>query len=247
MPLNKDWLRPDWDVPGVLAVSTTRAGGVSQAPFDSLNLGDHVDDNPSSVAENRQILTQALGLNQSPAWLNQVHGVAVVEADASSGVVMDADASFSRQPGTACVVMTADCLPVLLSHRDGSVVAAAHAGWRGLVDGVLEQTVEAMGCPAEDILAWMGPAIGPAAFEVGDEVRERFLDHDRTSETGFQPHGEGKWLADIYRLARQRLASVGVGEVSGGGLCTYSDPKRFYSFRRDGQTGRMASVIFRQL
>jgi len=237
-----DLLTPDWPAPArVRALSTTRAGGVSAAPYSGLNLGDHVGDDPRAVAENRRRLSA--GLPAVPAWLRQVHGVAVVDAARVAGTC-EADAAFSRQAGAVCVVMTADCLPVLFCDRAGSVVAAAHAGWRGLAAGVLEATVAAMAVPPAELLAWFGPAIGPQAFEVGGEVRDAFLALDAAAADAFVPTAGGKWLADIFLLARQRLAGIGVGAVYGGGVCTVSDPQRFYSHRRDRVTGRMATLVW---
>ncbi len=234
------WLAPGWNVPGVTALSTTRRGGNSAAPWDSFNLGDHVGDDPAAVAANRELLAGLLPANTSIQWLRQVHGKTVVRATGKG--VPHADASWTDTPGIACAVMTADCLPVLFSTRDGSVVAAAHAGWRGLLAGVLEATVEAMGSP-DDLLAWMGPAIGPKAFEVGPEVREAFL-RAGDSPRAFATSGNvGRYLADIYGLARQRLSAAGVAWVHGGDTCTFRDPRRFFSYRREGKTGRMAAVI----
>ncbi|ROL86997.1 peptidoglycan editing factor PgeF [Pseudomonas chlororaphis] len=236
-----DWLIPDWPAPaGVKACVTTRAGGVSLAPFDSLNLGDHVDDNPEAVAENRRRLTDCFSIK--PAWLKQVHGIDVVEADPS--VVATADASWSATPGIACSAMTADCLPALFCDRAGTRVAAAHAGWRGLAAGVLEATLDSLKVVPEDVLVWLGPAIGPQAFEVGPEVREAFVRHLPQTEQAFVPsRNPGKLMADIYTLARLRLAACGVTAVYGGGFCTVSDP-RFYSYRRSPRTGRFASLIW---
>jgi YfiH family protein len=220
---------------------TTRQGGVSQAPWDSFNLGTHVGDAPADVAANRAALVAELGC--SPAWLEQTHSVLAVPADADR--IVNADASWTTTPGIACTVMTADCLPVLFCDRVGSVVAAAHAGWRGLAGGVLENTIAAMGAAPDDLLAWMGPAIGPDAFEVGGEVREAFINHDPAAAKAFRPSArDGHYLADIYYLARLRLEAAGVGQVYGGGFCTVSDKERFYSYRRDGQTGRFASLIW---
>jgi len=236
-----DWLIPDWPAPArVKACVTTREGGVSLAPFDSLNLGDHVGDEPSAVAENRRRLTDRFAMR--PAWLQQVHGIDAVEADPTRVVV--ADASWTATPGIACTAMTADCLPVLLCDRAGSRVAAAHAGWRGLANGVLEATLDRLEVPAEEVLAWLGPAIGPQAFEVGPEVREAFIAHLPEAQQAFMPsHNAGKFLADIYALARLRLAARGVTAVYGGGLCTVTDP-RFFSYRRNARTGRFASLIW---
>lgn len=240
-----DFLSPDWPAPArVRALQTGRVGGVSPAPWDSLNLGDHVGDDPVRVLANRARLREVLPAE--PCWLQQVHGVAVL--DAAAPAVADgppvADAAFSRQAGVVCVVMTADCLPVLFCDRAGSVVAAAHAGWRGLCAGVLESTLAAMAVPAAEILAWLGPAIGPTAFEVGPEVRAAFLTADPAATTCFAQASDGKYLADLYALARRRLAAAGVGAVYGGGECTYRQSESYFSYRRDGQTGRMASLIW---
>ncbi|WP_210641003.1 peptidoglycan editing factor PgeF [Pseudomonas sp. Tri1] len=236
-----DWLIPDWPAPAwVKACVTTRAGGVSLAPFDSLNLGDHVGDDPGAVAENRRRLTDRFAMR--PAWLQQVHGVAVVEADPTQ--VATADASWTATPGIACTAMTADCLPVLFCNRAGTRVAAAHAGWRGLANGVLEATLDNLEVPVGEVLAWLGPAIGPQAFEVGPEVREAFIAQLPQAAQAFVPsHNVGKFLADIYALARLRLAARGVTAVYGGGLCTVTDP-RFFSYRRNPRTGRFASLIW---
>jgi YfiH family protein len=241
--MSSDWIVPDWPAPAkVRSLLTTRHGGVSQGVYASLNLGDHVGDDPLAVAENRSRLVS--GLDAIPLWLNQVHGIAVVDAEqAFASPPPVADASFSHKPGLACAVMTADCLPVLLCNQSGTVVAAAHAGWRGLHAGVLERTVAAMACTGDGIIAYLGPAIGPQAFEVGDEVRAAFVDIDRQAEAAFKPL-RGKWRADIYLLARQRLSALGVSAVFGGNYCTVEDSERFFSYRRDGVTGRMVSMIW---
>lgn len=240
-----DWIRPDWPCPaGVRAISTTRHGGVSLSPYATLNLGDHVGDDPGHVAKNRQLLADKLVLPSTPVWLQQVHGRRVIEA----GVNTDtrADAAWTARAGIVCAVMTADCLPVLFCDRHGTRVAAAHAGWRGLAAGILEATVESMATAPGELMAWMGPAIGPRAFEVGEEVRQAFIEHDPNTRTAFEATGNDHWLADIYRLARQRLESCGITRVFGGGLCTWSDRERFFSYRRDRVTGRMASLIWLQ-
>lgn len=241
-----DWIVPDWDAPAkVGALITTRQGGVSQAPYDSLNLGDHVGDDPEAVRRNRAILRAHIPVES--LWLRQVHGYRVVDAGRAAEN-LEADGSVARTAGVACAVMTADCLPLLFCDRAGTVVAAAHAGWRGLLNGVIEATIQAMEVEPGFILAYLGPAIGPRAFEVGDEVRQAFTDVDPAAGEAFLPHPERpeKWLADIYRLARQRLAKLGVTAVHGGNYCTYEDSKRFFSYRRDGTTGRMASLIWLQ-
>ncbi|EJM67225.1 hypothetical protein, YfiH family [Pseudomonas sp. GM50] len=236
-----DWLIPDWPAPaGVKACVTTRAGGVSLAPFDSLNLGDHVDDSPEAVAENRRRLTNHFSIQ--PAWLKQVHGIVVAQAD--PGLVATADASWTATPGIACTAMTADCLPALFCDRAGTRVAAAHAGWRGLAAGVLEATLDSLAVPPEDVLVWLGPAIGPQAFEVGPEVRETFVEQLPEAAKAFVPsQNAGKFMADIYELARLRLAARGVTAVYGGGFCTVTDP-RFFSYRRSPRTGRFASLVW---
>ncbi|MCP1618394.1 hypothetical protein FBY21_3015 [Pseudomonas sp. SLBN-26] len=235
------WLTPDWPAPArVRACVTTRADGVSLPPYDSFNLGDHVDDDPAAVASNRLKLTTTLGCQ--PAWLSQVHGIRVVEADPTR--VETADASWSWTPGIASLVMTADCLPALFCNRDGTRVAAAHAGWRGLANGVLEATLDALATPTDQILVWLGPAIGPDAFEVGPEVRDAFIAQHAEADAAFRPSANaGRYLADIYALARIRLAARGITAVYGGGFCTVSDP-RFYSYRRASRTGRFASLVW---
>lgn len=235
------WLTPDWPAPArVRACVTTRADGVSLPPYDSFNLGDHVDDDPAAVASNRLKLTTTLGCQ--PAWLSQVHGIRVVEADPAR--IETADASWSQTPGIASLVMTADCLPALFCNRDGTRVAAAHAGWRGLADGVLEATLDALATPADQILVWLGPAIGPDAFEVGPEVRDAFIAQHAEADAAFRPSANaGRYLADIYALARIRLAARDITAVYGGGFCTVSDP-RFYSYRRASRTGRFASLVW---
>jgi hypothetical protein len=244
-----DWLAP----PGVRALTTTRRGGVSAAPWDSFNLGDHVGDDPQAVAANRALLRRELPAE--PLWLSQVHGTRCVDA-ATAAPRIEADASFTRQRGVVCAVLTADCLPVLLCDDSATVVAIAHAGWRGLAAGVIEATVGAMAVPGERLMAWLGPAIGPQAFEVGGEVREIFVAHDPQAASAFAAAADGKWLCDIYRLARQRLAALGIdgprrgvpvtqsGRVASADSCTLGDAESYFSFRRDGVTGRMASLIW---
>lgn len=235
---------PEWSAPArVKCLMTTRSGGSSKAPWAGLNLGDHVGDDPAHVAANRARLRRQLPAE--PGWLRQVHSARVVELGREPN--READAAWTRQPQQVCAVLTADCLPVLLCDRAGSVVAAAHAGWRGLADGVLEATVAAMQVPPGDVLAWMGAAIGPQAFEVGDEVREAFVAQHPAAAMAFLPHPAsvpGKWLADIYQLARIRLQHVGVQAIYGGGRCTFNEADSFYSYRRDGVTGRMAALIW---
>lgn len=242
MSLIEHCIFPEWPAPAnVKALQTTRNGGYSAAPYASLNLGSHVGDNPLIVNRNRMLLAPIMP--SEPVWLNQVHGIKVIDVG-HAGCLPEADASVSRHRGAVCVVMTADCLPVLLCDDKGTVVGAAHAGWRGLCDGVIEATVREMQVPVTTLMAWLGPAIGPAAFEVGDEVRAAFMAKDAQAEAAFVPGAPGKWLADIYQLARLRLQAQGIQRIYGGGLCTYSDPGRFYSYRRDGVTGRMGSLIW---
>jgi len=234
---------PNWPAPNhVKAFQTTRLGGFSTVPFDSLNVGDHVGDDPVLVAKNRQLLAEFLP--SEPVWLNQVHGTRVIHAD-QSNCLESADAAFSRRPNVVCVTMTADCLPVLLCDQQGSVVAAVHAGWRSLCNGVIEATVHAMGVSASQLMAWLGPAIGPDAFEVDAEVRAQFLAYEAKACEAFKPGEQAdKWLGNLYLIARQRLNGLGVTQVYGGGACTFTSAERYFSFRRDGVTGRMASLIW---
>ena len=234
-----------WPAPTRIGVfSSTRQGGLSTGPFASLNLSDAAGDATSLVARNLARLTRACGLPHAPRWPRQVHGTTVVEAAALAAAPVEADAVFTARTDLVCAVRTADCLPVLLCARDASVVAAAHAGWRGLAAGVLEATIAALPIPPAQLLAWLGPAIGPAVYEVGEEVREAFLRVDPAACAGFARSPRGRWLANLYTLARQRLLRAGVSDLYGGGLCTHSDPQRFYSYRRDGTTGRMACGIW---
>ncbi len=238
------WIEPNWSAPvGIRAATTLRKGGYSQQPFDGLNLGDHVGDDPVTVMRNRQLLCQSLNLPSEPVWLTQIHGTEVVDA----GVVSkghEADALFSHAPGQVCAVLTADCLPLLLCNQAGDRVAAVHAGWRGLADGVIEATLDQLAVPGDEVMAWLGPAIGAACFEVGAEVRDTFIQHAPEAEAAFKANRPNHWLADIYMLARQRLKACGVTSVWGGEHCTVTDKERFYSYRRDGQTGRMATLIW---
>lgn len=257
--LHPDWLIPQWPAPDtVQAVCTTRSGGASVAPFDGFNLGDHVGDDPVHVAFNRSGLASALG--SRPVFMNQVHGNVVLRVDSHSQDGQQADACLTDQSGVACTVMVADCLPVLLTTRQGRVVAAAHAGWRGLAGiqgvGVLEQTYKEFSALAlinkasiaSNVIAWLGPCIGPTAFEVGDEVRAVFVQFDDQCAMCFKPKSTGKWQADLAGLARRRLQRLGVTQVFGNdssdAWCTFSNPSRFYSFRRDGVTGRLAACIW---
>jgi len=238
-----DWIVPDWPAPpNVKALITTRAGGISKGPFASLNLGLRTGDDPQAVAANRDRLNSLLP--QQPKWLRQVHGASVVEADALAGRP-EADAGIARRPGTVCAVLVADCIPVLLADGDGTTVAIAHAGWRGLAGGVIENTARRMAIDPRALIAYLGPGIGPRAFEVGADVRDAFLARDADAAAAFTPHVAGKWLADLFLLARQRLRRAGVGAIHGGTLCTFSDAQRFFSYRRELRTGRMAALIWR--
>jgi len=235
---------PEWPLPeGVVACSSTRIGGVSQGAWESLNLGAHCGDSPDHVEENRKRLYAAGNLPSKPVWLEQVHGKDVLTLAGEPYDSKRADASYSNTPGTVCAVMTADCLPVLFCNQSGTEVAAAHAGWRGLCEGVLEETVACFNDSPANIIAWLGPAIGPQAFEVGAEVREAFMAKDPHAVSAFVPVGE-KYLADIYRLARQRLNNAGVTQIFGGDRCTFTEKGDFFSYRRDKTTGRMASFIW---
>ena len=243
-------ITPDWPAPAhVKTLQTTRQGGASVAPYDSFNLGSHVGDNPLVVTRNRMSLNALLP--GEPVWLEQVHGTAVADAD-HAGCVVRADACIARHQGSVCVVMTADCLPVLLCDKQGTVIGAAHAGWKGLAAGVIEATVQAMGVAPQNLMAWLGPAISRDAFEVGEEVRAIFVKNDPRAASAFAPsplrgegRGEGeKWLADIYALARLRLNALGITQTYGGGYCTYREHEKFFSYRRDGVTGRMGTFIW---
>jgi polyphenol oxidase len=268
------WVEPDWPAPaGVRALSTFRIGGAGGGAFASLNLGGHVGDVAATVAENRRRLTVAAGLPAEPVWLAQVHGAAVVDLDAAEPNTNDvngtgpdaanpgaakpraaglgapggfgpADAAYSRQVGRVCAILTADCLPILLATDSGDVVAAAHAGWRGLAGGVIEATVRALAVPPKTLMAWLGPAIGPRHFEVGAEVREALLKDDLGAGAAFALNARGRFLADLGVLARRRLAALGVIRVYGGGRCTFAEPDRYFSHRRDGVTGRQATLIW---
>jgi YfiH family protein len=215
------------------------------APFDSLNLGAHVGDSPSAVAENRRRVRTLLSLPAEPAWLEQVHGARVADLDAPGGASLaPADAVITCRPGKVCAVQVADCLPVLLAARDASAVAVAHAGWRGLAAGVLEATVAKLAVSPRELIAWLGPAISARYFEVGGEVRAAFLGGDPGAASAFTPNPRGRWQCDLGALARRRLAALGVTEVSGGTWCTYAEPARFFSYRRDGRCGRMGALVW---
>lgn len=239
--LDLTFITPSWPAPNcVKAIQTTRQGGVSKPPYNALNLATHVNDLPRDVAHNRQMLSAYLP--SEPVWLNQIHSTRVVNA-ATCQCIEDADASFTTQEHVVCVTMTADCLPVLLCDQAGTVVAAAHAGWRGLCDGVVEATIAAMPVEPAQLIAWLGPAIGPEAFEVGQDVVQQFIDKDKQAANAFKRTTD-KWLGDLYLIARQRLNSAGVKQIYGSVDCTFGNPERFFSYRRNQDTGRMATMIW---
>lgn len=238
-------ITPNWNVPThIKAISTTRIGGFSLPPFNSNNLGMHVGDNAAHVLANREKL--ALQLPNPPHWLDQRHTTSVIEITSlafQSAIAPVADASITKQSNAVCCVMTADCLPILLTDKLGTQVAAIHAGWRGLCDGIIENTVAQFGCPAQDIIAWLGPAIGPHCFEVGQDVFDKFCQHFPADKAFFVAKGD-RYLANLYQLARARMKHLGIKKITGGEYCTYSQSDMFFSYRRDGQTGRMASMIW---
>lgn len=239
-------LYPSWQVPpNIHAFTTLRDGGVSRAPYASFNLGDHVEDEPSAVKKNRDLLVERFGLPQFPLFLSQIHSTRVIRLP-YPGEDIKADAVYTDKPGQVCLVMTADCLPVLFTSKKGNEVAAAHAGWRGLCDGVLEATVKQFQCPRDEIIAWFGPAIGPTAFQVGPEVVAQFIAQDAQAERAFvaDSANAGKYLGNLYQIAAQRLQRMGVMRISGGEHCTYTESDKFFSFRREMKTGRMASLIW---
>ena len=242
---NMNMIIPDWDIPKhIKALSTTRNGGVSRAPFNSFNVAHHVGDDTESVKANRDILRGEWLLPNEPYWLNQTHSTRVIHVN-DKAEDRNADASWTEQGNQVCTVMTADCLPLLMYQSNPESVAATHAGWRGLLDGIIENTIEALPGNTETIKVWLGPAIGPKAFEVGPEVKQAFAEHNPSSEQCFKPsHNAGKYLTDLYQLAILRLNSVGVTDISGGNYCTFAEDEIFYSYRRDGETGRMASLIW---
>ena len=252
--MSVSWVEADWPAPGgVRALCTFRTGGASAAPYGSLNLGCHVGDAPAAVAENRRRLRTAAGLPAEPKWLEQVHGAQVADLDAETepggtGRMGPADAAFTRRPGRVCAILTADCLPLLLAAESGDLVAAAHAGWRGLAGGVIEAAVAAVtkagAAPPGKLLAWLGPAIGPRQFEIGAEVREALLAGDPGAEAAFAPNARGRFMADLGMLARRRLEACGVDRIYGGGECTFDAADRYFSYRRDGVTGRQAALIW---
>jgi polyphenol oxidase len=253
--VGSDWeiIAPNWPAPArVRSAFTLRTDGVSLSPYDSLNLAAHVDDVADAVQENRRRVRARLGLPAEPVWLQQVHGVEVADLDVATSHDVEtrvpagrrADAAVTRLPGRVCVIQVADCMPVLFAARDGSTVGAAHAGWRGLAGGVLEETVRKLAVPPAQLIAWLGPAIGQGHFEVGDDVRSAFVSSNPDAASAFEANSRGRWQCDLYALARRRLSALGIQDVFGGGWCTYADAARFFSFRRDGKCGRMAALIW---
>jgi YfiH family protein len=240
------YVAPDWRTQRqVSAAVTLRTGGVSVAPFDTLNLGTPADDAPGAVAENRRRVHEHLGLPSEPIWLSQFHGTDVVDLDAPNPTTPPrGDAAITRRAGPVCAIRVADCMPVLLAEKNGAVIGAAHAGWRGLAGGVIEATLAAMSAEPSRVLAWLGPTIGPANFEVGEDVRTAFVDRHAAAAEAFAPNARARWQCDLYLLARQRLAALGVTQITGGTWDTYAERERFFSFRRDGRCGRMAALIW---
>ena len=238
-----NWIEADWPAPaGIHAGTTLRHGGSSQLPYHSFNLATHVGDDAQYVIANRTRLVEMLGLAQQPVWLNQQHSTQVIKADQTYKQAI-ADASYTKKNNVVCAVLTADCLPILLCDEAGDQIAAIHAGWRGLLNGIIENTVSTFN--NKHLMAWLGPAISQQAFEVGEEVRSAFINHKESAELAFIGNGVGKWRADLYQLAMQRLNSIGVSSIYGGGQCTYSEQDRFYSYRRTPQTGRIATLIWK--
>lgn len=239
-----DLIIPNWPAPSwVKAATTTRRGGFSHPPFDSLNLGLHVGDSPEEVAKNQKLLENALGLNEGPLWLKQVHGTKVISADAAPSHPI-ADAIYSKKSNVVCAVQTADCLPLLICSYTRPCIVAIHAGWRGLAAGIIKNSVAALNCPTHDLLAWLGPAIGPRAFIVGKDVVNAFVEKDPETNAAFQFLGKQRWLANLYQLAKRHLNLLGINAIFGANYCTYTHREQFFSFRRDGVTGRMASLIW---
>lgn len=246
------FIRPNWPAPdSIRALTTTRCGGVSCAPFDNFNLGDHVGDVAGDVATNRQRLIHAAKLPSQPVWLKQVHSTIAIELSptippSNQQVAPTADASFTLSPNVVCCVMTADCIPLLLCAPKTGEIAAVHAGWRGLRDGVIEETVTAMRASGDELMAWIGPSIQQANYEIGEEVRDQFMAVDSQAHLAFKPKTNGKWLGDMVKICAQRLQKLSIPGIYGGQLCTFAQKQQFFSYRRDGQTGRMATLIWRQ-
>ncbi len=240
-----NYINPDWPAPPTIkAYTSTRVNGHSKAPFDSFNLATHVEDDPEAVSQNRQQLVRELTLPHEPIWLKQVHGTTVVTLDNYSGAEPEADAALTRRPNRVCTVLTADCLPLLLCDVNGKEVAAVHAGWQGLLAGVIDAAIESLNTPPENVLAWLGPAIGPDAFEINEEIRASYISRDKNNGSAFHQRNQS-WYGDLYELARINLARHGIKHVTSGNFCTYRDSQRFFSYRRaQGLTGRMATLIW---
>ena len=238
-----NWITPNWNAPKqVKALASTRIGGCSKSPYEGLNLGMHVGDDPILVQSNRDLLQQQTEMPTAPVWLNQTHSTVVLEVAQPTNDVLNADGVITSSPNVVCSAMTADCLPVLITNTQGTQVAAVHAGWRGLAGGIVENALTHF---SNDVMLWLGPAIGPQAFEVGEDVLQAFLDYDSKAATAFVPgKQQGKWWANMATLTRLRMAKLGIDQVFDSGLCTYQDPQRFYSYRRDGVTGRQATFIW---
>jgi polyphenol oxidase len=241
-----DIIKPEWNAPEhIHAFSTTRAGGYSEPPFESFNLAQHVGDESENVETNRALLRECLDLPAEPVWLEQTHGNQIISADVHYTTTPAADGAFAKIPGKICVILTGDCLPILLTNRSGSLVAALHCGWRGLYNGIIAECMKLFNRQHDEVLSWLGPAISSLHYEVGDELRDRFLILDEANHNAFRASRPHYWSMDLYEVARQQLRKQGVNEISGGEYCTYSDEEQFYSFRRDqGQTGRMATGIW---
>ena len=241
-------IKADWDAPpSMVAMTTTRAGGVSEAPFDTLNVGNHVDDKPQAVTQNREIIRSSLRLPGEPIWLEQVHSARVAEVAAdTAGSVPVADAAVTRERGCVLAIMTADCLPVVLCSPEYDVIAAVHGGWRGLAADILQHTIATMDCPPASVHAWLGPAIGPDCFEVGDDVWDQFVAQDWQMASCFKANEKQKFMADIYAIARRSLSTLGVNKISGGNHCTYAESDTFFSYRRTPETGRMVTLAWMQ-
>lgn len=239
------FIQPKWPAPTkIKAYTTLRTGGVSQSPYDEFNLAEHVSDTPEHVRTNREILKKNLKLPSDPIWIQQTHSTIVVEATPEN-INKVADASYTDKSNRICTILTADCLPILVCNRKGTHVAAIHAGWRGLANGIIETTLDTLHLPNEELLVWLGPAISAANYEVGHEVRDHFIAEQPEARDAFSPSANQRWLANLYALARLRLLKLGATAIYGGDYCTFTDPKRFFSYRRDGQnTGRMASLIW---
>ena len=241
------WLQPQWPAPSkIKSYTSTRLGGFSRAPYDSFNLANHVGDELFNVRQNRQLLKSQLHIPSDPCWLNQVHSTKVIQIEQPLREAVEADASFTRKLSIVCAVLTADCLPLLVCDKKGTTIASIHAGWRGLAGGVIDKTIAALDLPSSQLLVWLGPAISQSCFEVGNEVKEKFDRLDYNTDKAFCQKADGKWLLDIYQIARANLNDLGIENIYGGDQCTFRQGDKFFSYRRDGITGRMASIIWMQ-